>query len=39
MPFPRKIDGNLAKRIRTAARENYSHPWNLEVALRRLPEI
>jgi aminopeptidase YwaD len=36
LPFARKIDPSLTNVIKSAARENYSHPWNLEKALRGL---
>ena len=36
LPFPRKIDPSMASEIGAAARENYSHPWNIEQALRDL---
>lgn len=39
LPFPRKIDPSMAGVIKAAARENYSHPWNIEKTLRGLPEV
>ena len=37
MPFPRRISPQLATDIKTAARENYSHPWDIEKAMKGFP--
>jgi len=39
MPFPRKIDPQASAEIKTAARESYGHPWDIEKAMQGMPEV
>ena len=39
MPFPRKLDPQATAEIKTAARDAFGHPWDIDKAMQGMPEV